>query len=104
MLSFQFLILPNITLFISLGINFLLFTGGALEFKGIETKKLLKPSNSIMGVMEVILPFALISFVVYYIFHNFIVALVAGIVTGMSSAGPLTRLLSDTGGSLCQVI
>ncbi len=90
-------ILPNITLFISLGINFLLFTGGALEFKGIETKKLLKPSNIIMGVMEFILPFALISFVVYYIFHNFIVALVAGIVTGMSSAGPLTRLLSDTG-------
>jgi Kef-type K+ transport system membrane component KefB len=45
-------ILPNISLFISLGINFLLFTGGALEFKELETRKLLKPSNILTGVME----------------------------------------------------
>jgi Kef-type K+ transport system membrane component KefB len=90
-------ILPNITLFISLGINFLLFTGGALEFKGVETRKLLKPSNIIMGILEFLLPFGLIAFVVYYIFHSIMIALIVGIVTGMSSAGPLTRLLSDTG-------
>jgi len=90
-------ILPNISLFISLGINFLLFTGGALEFKELETKKLLNPSNILTGVIEFILPFGLISFVVYYIFHSVLIALIVGLVTGMSSAGPLTRLLTDTG-------
>ncbi len=90
-------ILPNISLFISLGINFLLFTGGALEFKGLETKKFLNPSNILTGIIEFILPFSLISFVVYYIFHSFLIALVVGLVTGMSSAGPLTKLLTDTG-------
>ncbi|MEM0139407.1 MAG: cation:proton antiporter [Ferroplasma sp.] len=90
-------ILPNITLFISLGINFLLFAGGALEFKSIETRKLLNPKNITIGVAEFVVPFALISIAVYYIFHNLLLAMVVGIVTGMSSAGPLTRLLSDTG-------
>ncbi|SMD30398.1 cation:proton antiporter [Picrophilus oshimae] len=90
-------ILPNITLFISLGINFLLFAGGSLEFKDINTKELLKVKNIIIGILEFIIPFSLISFIVYYIFHNIIVSMVTGIVTGMSSAGPLTRLLSDTG-------
>ena len=46
---------------------------------------------------EFIVPFALISVAVYYVFHNILIAMVVGIVTGMSSAGPLTRLLSDTG-------
>lgn len=89
--------LPNITLFISIGINFLLFTGGAMEFKGLETKEILKFNNIIIGVSEFLVPFALISFTVYYIFHNLLISMVVGIVTGMSSVGPLTRLLSDTG-------
>lgn len=90
-------ILPNITLFVSLGINFLLFSGGALEFRDVKTKELLNYRNIIIGVIEFILPFSLITYVVYYIFHSFLIAIVVGIVTGMSSAGPLTRLLSDTG-------
>jgi len=90
-------ILPNITLFISLGINFLLFAGGALEFKDIKTKNLLNYKNIIIGVTEFVFPFSLISFIVYYLFHSFLIAIVIGIVAGMSSAGPLTRLLSDTG-------
>ena len=90
-------ILPNISLFIALGINFLLFTGGALEFKDMETKKFLNPLNIITGILEFILPFSLISFIVYYIFHSITIALIVGIVTGMSSAGPVTRLLRDTG-------
>ena len=90
-------ILPNISLFISLGINFLLFTGGALEFKDLETRKILNFKNIIIGVSEFIVPFALISVAVYYLLHNILIAMVVGIVTGMSSAGPLTRLLSDTG-------
>ncbi len=90
-------ILPNISLFISVGINFLLFTGGALEFKDLETRKILNFKNIIIGVSEFILPFVLISAAVYYLFHSFLIAMVVGIVTGMSSAGPLTRLLSDTG-------
>ena len=90
-------ILPNIGLFISLGINFLLFTGGALEFKDLETRKILNFKNILIGVSEFIVPFALISVAVYYVFHNILIAMVVGIVTGMSSAGPLTRLLSDTG-------
>ncbi len=90
-------ILPNISLFISLGINFLLFTGGALEFKELDTRKILNVKNIIIGVSEFIVPFALISVAVYYVVHNILIAMVVGIVTGMSSAGPLTRLLSDTG-------
>ncbi len=90
-------VIPNISLFISIGINFLLFAGGALEFKNVETKDLLNGKNIFIGVSEFILPFTFISIIMYYIFHSFLLAAIAGLIAGMSSAGPLTRLLSDTG-------
>ncbi len=90
-------ILPDISLFVSLGINFLLFAGGALEFQNIKTRDLLNYKNIIIGVIEFIVPFSLIAYAAYYIFHSFILSIVIGIVAGMSSAGPLVRLLSDTG-------
>ncbi|KJE49287.1 MULTISPECIES: cation:proton antiporter [Acidiplasma] len=90
-------VLPNISLFISIGINFLLFSGGALEFKNVDTKKLMNYKNIILGVIEFFIPFSLISYFVFLILHSLLIAIVTGIVTGMSSAGPLTRLLSDTG-------
>jgi len=89
-------VLPNISLFISLGINFLLFTAGALEFKDVDMRHILNTRNIAIGVMEFALPFSLITAIVYLLIHSTVIALVAGTVMGMSSAGPLTRLLSDT--------
>jgi Kef-type K+ transport system membrane component KefB/CBS domain-containing protein len=90
-------VLPNISLFISLGINFLLFTAGALEFRDVDMKEVLKGKALLIGILEFLIPFSLIALLVFLILHSFIIAIIAGIVMGMSSAGPLTRLLSDTG-------
>jgi len=90
-------VLPNISLFISVGINFLLFTAGALEFRDVDILKILNFRNIAVGIAEFVLPFTLISFVVFQLTHSIEIALIAGVVMGMSSAGPLTRLLSDTG-------
>lgn len=90
-------VLPNISLFISIGINFLLFTGGALEFKGLETKAFTNVRNICIGLLEFLIPFVLIAFAVFELFKNLEIAMIAGIIVGMSSAGPLSRLLTDTG-------
>ncbi len=90
-------VLPDISLFISLGIDFLIFAGGAMEFREINLRNITKFSNIIIGITEFIVPFLIISIIVYYIFKNIEVSIISGIVIGMSSAGPLTRLLSDTG-------
>jgi Kef-type K+ transport system membrane component KefB/predicted transcriptional regulator len=90
-------ILPNISLFIGLGINFLLFAAGALEFRGLDLKKLTKPFSIMIGIFQFVIPFFLVSLITFYILHNIIISIVAGIVLGMSSAGPLTKLLTDTG-------
>lgn len=90
-------VLPNISLFISLGINFLLFTAGALEFKEIEMNQILRARSLLIGIIEFIVPFSLITVTAYLLLHSILIAIIAGIVMGMSSAGPLTRLLSDTG-------
>lgn len=90
-------ILPNISLFISIGINFLLFAAGSLEFKQLNMSSLFKGSSLAIGIAEFTIPFAAITILADLIFKNLLMASVIGIVLGMSSAGPLTRPLNDTG-------
>ncbi|MCL4315036.1 MAG: cation:proton antiporter [Candidatus Thermoplasmatota archaeon] len=90
-------IIPNISLFISLGINFLLFAAGALEFKELNMSGLFSGRSLAIGVAEFLIPFGATTFVAYILFKSLLIASIIGIVIGMSSAGPLTRLLNDTG-------
>lgn len=91
-------VLPTITLFVSIGIDFLLFVSGAEEFdaerlKGVFSKK----TSLLVALAQFLVRFLAITSVSYYLFGQFTEALVIGIVAGMSSAGPLSRLLTDTG-------
>ncbi len=90
-------ILPNITLFISIGINFLLFVAGAIEFKHVDIGKIVKTKPILIGIIEFIIPFLVISYIGVLLLHNIVASLVIGIVLGMTSCGPLTALLSNTG-------
>jgi transporter, CPA2 family (2.A.37) len=46
--------------------------------QGYGNQKFLNPLNIITGILEFILPFSLISFIVYYIFHSVTIALIVG--------------------------
>jgi len=91
-------VLPTISLFISLGIDFLLFVSGAEEFDSAKLRKILRRRSSLaISLLQFGVRLVAITGISYILFHSIIEAIVIGIVAGMSSAGPLSRLLSDTG-------
>lgn len=91
-------VLPTITLFVSIGIDFLLFVTGAEEFEAERLKGVFaKRTSLLVSLAQFLVRFLAITSISYYLFGQFTEALVIGIVAGMSSAGPLSRLLTDTG-------
>ncbi|MDG7007339.1 MAG: cation:proton antiporter [Nitrososphaerota archaeon] len=91
-------VLPTITLFISIGIDFLLFVSGAEEFESDRLRRVfVKKTSLLVAVAEFIVRFLAITTTAYLLFNQITEALIIGIVVGMSSAGPLSRLLTDTG-------
>ncbi|MCL4339509.1 MAG: cation:proton antiporter, partial [Thaumarchaeota archaeon] len=90
--------LPTISLFISLGIDFLLFVSGAEEFDSAKLRKVFRKRGSLeVSLLQFVVRLIAITVISYLIFHSVVEAIIIGIVVGMSSAGPLSRLLSDTG-------
>lgn len=91
-------VLPTITLFVTIGIDFLLFVSGAEEFEADRLRGALAKRASIaVSLAQFTVRFLAITGVSYLVFHQVVAAVVIGIVAGMSSAGPLSRLLTDTG-------
>ncbi len=91
-------VLPTISLFISLGIDFLLFVSGAEEFDSAKLRKVFRKRGSLeVSLLQFVVRLIAITVISYLIFHSVVEAIIIGIVVGMSSAGPLSRLLSDTG-------
>ncbi len=91
-------VLPTISLFISLGIDFLLFVSGAEEFDSTKLRKVFRRRGSLeASLLQFVVRLIAITVISYLIFHSVVEAIIIGIVVGMSSAGPLSRLLSDTG-------
>ncbi|MDE1858122.1 MAG: cation:proton antiporter [Thaumarchaeota archaeon] len=89
---------PTITLFVSLGINFLLFISGAEEFEADRLRGVFARRTTLLVALgQFAIRFLAITAIFYFLFGQATVALVIGIVAGMSSAGPLSRLLTDTG-------
>ncbi len=89
---------PTITLFVGLGINFLLFISGAQEFEATRLRSMLRNRKTLLvSLVEFVVRFLGITFLAYFLFQDLLPAVVVGIVAGMSSAGPLSRLLTDTG-------
>ncbi len=89
---------PVISLFVSLGINFLLFVSGAQEFEATRLRSMLRNRKTVvLSVVEFAVRFLGITVLAYIMFQDLLPAVVVGIVAGMSSAGPLSRLLTDTG-------
>jgi len=91
-------VLPTITLFISIGIDFLLFVSGAEEFEAERLHSVLTKKNSLsIALVQFTVRFLAITTLAYLLLNQPTEAIVIGIVAGMSSAGPLSRLLTDTG-------
>ncbi|HYB04967.1 MAG TPA: cation:proton antiporter [Nitrososphaerales archaeon] len=90
-------VIPTISVFISIGINFLLFVSGAEEFEASRVRSMLGKRNLVLSIFQFTIRFSAITLVAFLLFHQIIPALIIGIVAGMASAGPLTRLLTDTG-------
>ncbi len=90
-------VIPTISVFISIGINFLLFVSGAEEFEASRVRSMLGKRNLVLSIFQFTIRFSAITLVSFLLFHQIIPALIIGIVAGMASAGPLTRLLTDTG-------
>lgn len=89
---------PTIALFVTLGINFLLFISGAQEFEAGRLRTMLRNRKTVLvSVLEFVVRFSGITILAYLLFQDLLPAVVIGIVAGMSSAGPLSRLLTDTG-------
>ncbi len=88
---------PEISLFLGLGINFLLFMGGAEEFDATRFGSMIKGRHLLLGLLEYFIRLAGVTTAVYLLTHDILTASVVGITASMTSAGPLTRLLSDTG-------
>ncbi len=88
---------PEISLFLGLGINFLLFMGGAEEFDAARFGSMIKGRHLLLGLLEYFIRLAGVTTAVYLLTHDVLTASVVGITASMTSAGPLTRLLSDTG-------
>jgi Kef-type K+ transport system membrane component KefB/predicted transcriptional regulator len=89
--------IPTISVFVSLGINFLLFVSGAEEFEASRVRSMLGKKSLVLSIFQFTIRFSAITLVSLILFRQLIPALVIGIVAGMASAGPLTRLLTDTG-------
>lgn len=88
---------PTISLFVTLGINFLLFVSGAQEFEATRLRSMLRNRRTLLiSLLEFAVRFLGITVLAYLLFHDLLPAVVVGIVAGMSSAGPLSRLLTDT--------
>ena len=90
-------VIPSISLFIGLGINFLLFVSGAEEFEPARVRSMLNRRALALSVLQFCVRFGGIAVVAFFLFHQLMTAIIVGIVAGMSSAGPLARLLTDTG-------
>lgn len=91
-------VLPTITLFVSIGIDFLLFVSGAEEFEAGRLRAVLSKKTSLLvALAQFMVRFLTITTISYLLFDQVTEAVVIGIVAGMSSAGPLSRLLTDTG-------
>lgn len=89
---------PTISLFVSLGINFLLFVSGAQEFEATRLRSMLRNRKTVLiSLLEFGVRFVGITALAFLLFHDLLPAVVVGVVAGMSSAGPLSRLLTDTG-------
>ncbi len=89
---------PTISLFVTLGINFLLFISGAQEFEATRLRSMLRNRRTLLvALLEFAVRFLGITILAYLLFQDLLPALVVGVVAGMSSAGPLSRLLTDTG-------
>ncbi|MDG6998508.1 MAG: cation:proton antiporter [Nitrososphaerota archaeon] len=89
---------PATSLFIGLGINFLLFVSGAVEFESTRFRSILRNRTTVpLAVLQFITRFLGITTLAFLLFHQPLTAIVIGVVAGMSSAGPLSRLLTDTG-------
>ncbi len=87
-----------LSLFLELGINFLLFVSGAQEFEATRLRSMLGNRRTlVVGLAEFVARFLALTLLAYFLLGGALPALVVGIVTGMSSAGPLSRLLTDTG-------
>ncbi len=89
--------IPTITLFLSLGINFLLFISGAEEINIGRMREAFGVKTLAGVIAQYSLRVVVVSLAAYLLFHSYLQALVAGSIIGMSSAGPLARLLMDTG-------
>ncbi len=91
-------VVPSTSLFIGLGINFLLFLGGAVEFESKRFHSILRSKITVpLAVLQFVTRFLGITAISFLLFRQPLTAVVIGIVAGMSSAGPLSRLLTDTG-------
>lgn len=89
---------PTISLFVTLGINFLLFISGAQEFEATRLRTMLRNRRTLLvSLVEFVVRFVGITALAYLLFQDLLPAVVVGVVAGMSSAGPLSRLLTDTG-------
>lgn len=87
-----------LSLFLELGINFLLFVSGAQEFEATRLRSMLGNRKTLaIGLLQFVVRFLCLTLLAYFLLGGWLPALVVGIVTGMSSAGPLSRLLTDTG-------
>ncbi|MDG6996271.1 MAG: cation:proton antiporter [Nitrososphaerota archaeon] len=91
-------VVPSTSLFIGLGINFLLFVSGAVEFESTRFRSILRNKTTVpLAVLQFTTRFLGITAISFLLFREPLPAIVIGIVAGMSSAGPLSRLLTDTG-------
>src|SRR5271165_4537617 len=73
-------VIPPISLFISLGINFLLFVSGAEEFEAARVRSMLGKKNMLLSVFQFTIRFSAITIVSTFLFHQLIPALIIGIV------------------------
>jgi Kef-type K+ transport system membrane component KefB len=90
-------VIPTISLFLSLGINFLLFISGAEEINISRMREAFGVKTIVGVVVQYSARVVVVSLAAYLLFHGYLQAIVAGSIIGMSSAGPLARLLMDTG-------
>ncbi|MEM0270996.1 MAG: cation:proton antiporter [Thermoprotei archaeon] len=89
--------IPAISLFLSLGINFLLFISGAEEINITRMRDAFSVKTFLGVLAQYSFRVLLVSLAAYTLFHSFLQAFAAGSIIAMSSAGPLARLLIDTG-------
>jgi len=75
----------------------LLFISGAEEINISRMRHTFTPKTLVGVVAQYAVRVVAVSSVAYFLFHSYLQALVVGSIVGMSSAGPLARLLIDTG-------